>query len=473
MKHAIGDVVHKGDLIGVVSSNPDDYGSAPHLHFGVRPGGYQSGVDSRTQKWFYPGYTAIYRNGIRQCDIDPVSDRTDPIHAEIIGEWARPSDFLNAHLQPPISFTPSFATKFDLQTGVEPLGLVVADLDGDQKPDIAVTIYNHGNGDHLTIFRNTGTQGQLAFDPLPTDVSTGGGPEGIAAGDLDMDGKVDLVTANAGSGNITVLHNVSTKGFMDFEPVPLGLSFPATPHRVMIADFDNDGLPDIIVTSNGGRTVSVYHHASDPHTIAFDYRMDFGTGDFLNELAVADLDGDMKPEILLPLQDINQVAVFQNVSTPGSVQASALPSLTTGSGPAGIAVADLNQDQKKDVVVTETGGIAVFQNNTSSQGGPFLLMRSDFSTGTNPNAVAIGDLLKNGLPDVVVANQSVNTLTILHNTTSGSAIALTPLQPTLATGLNPINVILGDVDGDNWPDIIVANHDGNTVSVFLNTSGNH
>jgi surface antigen len=352
--------------------------------------------------------------------------------------------------------SPTFAAKFDLQTGAEPLGLVVADLDGDHKMDIAVTIYNNGNGDHLTIFRNTGSLGHLQFDPLTTDVPTGRGPEGLAAGDLDNDGKLDLVVANPGDSTITVLHNVSTQGLMDFEPVSPALQSPPTPHRVEIADFDGDGLPDIIVTSNNGRMVSVFHHGSDPKTISFDRRTDFGTSDPLNELAIADLDGDMKPEILVPLQNSGQLGLFQNISTPGNVQATALPSLMTGATPAGIAVADLNGDKKLDVVVTEAGGLAVFQNDTTSQGGPFLLARSDVLTGTNPQAIAIGDLANDGLPDVVAVNSSANTLTILQNTSAGNAIALTPLQPPLATGMNPINVVLGDVDGDALPDIVVA-----------------
>jgi hypothetical protein len=366
--------------------------------------------------------------------------------------------------------TPTFAPKFDLPTGTEPLGLSIADFDGDGKNDIAVTVYNNGNGDHLTIFRNSGsTPGNLNFD-VPVDVPTGRGPEGVIAGDLDNDGKVDLVTANPGDSTVTVLRNHSTKGFIDFEPVLLSLPAPPTPHRVVIADFDGDGRPDLIFTSNNGRIVSVFHHASDPNTIAFDYRMDFGTGDFLNELAVVDLDHDMRPEILVPLQDTGELMAFQNLSTSGNVQASALPPFPTGSMPKGIAAGDLNNDQLPDVLVTETGGVGIFQNHSSQ--GVFNLSRTDITTGTNPQAVAIGDLDRDGFLDAVVTNPSGNTLTVLHNTTQavGAAIGLTALQTPLETGMNPINLVLGDLDGDGWLDIVVANHDAGTISVILNTT---
>jgi hypothetical protein len=364
---------------------------------------------------------------------------------------------------------PTFAPKYDLTTGTEPLGLVVADLDGDHRNDIAVTIYNNGAGDHLTIFRNTGTNGQLQFDSV--DVPTGRGPEGLAVGDLDNDGKVDLVSVNPGDSSISVLRNLSTQGILDFEPVPFSLSSPPTPHQVVITDFDGDGKPDIIMTSNIGRIVSVFHHASDPNTIAFDYRRDFPTEGFLNLLAVADLDRDMRPDILVPIEDTSHLSILQNISSPGNVQASALPLLATGTSPKGIAVGDLNNDQLPDVVVSANGGLGIFTNGSSQ--GVFSLPRTDVAMGTTPEAATIGDLDKDGFSDVVVANPSESTLTLFHNTTGtpGAAISLTDLQTPLAIGLAPINIVLGDVDGDGWLDIVVANHMTGSVSIFLNTTG--
>src|SRR5262249_28037981 len=143
----------------------------------------------------------------------------------------------------------------------------------------------------------------------------------------------------------------STPGSINFATVGPPLSFLPTPHRVVIADFDGDGKPDIIVTSNNGRFVSVFHHGSDPNTISFDYRMDFGAEGFLNELAVADIDGDAKPDILIPVEDTSHLTIFQNTSSPGSVHASALSPFATGTSPNGVAVGDLNNDHVPDVVV--------------------------------------------------------------------------------------------------------------------------
>jgi len=364
---------------------------------------------------------------------------------------------------------PTFASRVDLTTGAEPLGLGVADFDGDGKKDIAVTIYNNGAGNHLTIFRNTGTSGHLQFDSV--DVPTGTGPEGLAVGDLDNDGKVDIVTMNPGNSSISVLRNLSTPGFIDFQSVSLSLSSPPTPHQVVIADFDSDGKPDLIVTSNNGRIVSVFHHASDPNTIAFDSRTDFPTEGYLNLLTTADLDRGGRPDILVPIGDTGHLTLFQNTSSPGNVQASTLPLLATGTSPKGIAAGDLNNDQLPDVVVTVNGGLGIFTNGSSP--GVFNLPRTDVTMGTNPESAAIGDLDRDGLQDVVVADPNNNALILFHNTTAsaGAAINLTPLQTSLSTGLTPINVVLGDVDGDGWLDLVVANHMAGTISIFLNTTG--
>lgn len=367
--------------------------------------------------------------------------------------------------------SPTFAPKLDKLVGPQPLGLVAADFDGDQRTDIAVTIYNGGNGDHLSILHNVGTVGNPNFD-LPIDVMTGRGPEGVAAGDLNNDGKMDLVTANAASLNVSVLRNFSTQGFVDFQPVLPALSMIGTPHRVVVTDFDSDGKPDLIVTSNNGRLVSVFHHASDPNAIAFDYRRDYGVDDYLHDLAVADIDRDTRPEILIPRSTSGLLTIFQNNSTPGNVQAAALTPLQAGTSPiGGVAVADLNNDPNHalDFVVAAIGGLGVFQNGSSP--GVFNLSRTDVLTGTSPDAVAIGDLDNDGLVDVVAANPNDDTISVLQNRSAGGPIVLSPLDKKPQTGATPLGLALGDVDGDGWLDIVVANHQGSSISVFLNTTG--
>ncbi|HVT56773.1 MAG TPA: FG-GAP-like repeat-containing protein [Thermoanaerobaculia bacterium] len=377
---------------------------------------------------------------------------------------------VNGYFAPtPPSATPvTFAPRLDITVGNEPLGLAIADFDGDGKADVAVGLYDNGIGNKVRILRNIGSPGNLQFD-TPFDLTTGSGPERMAAGDLDNDGKPDLVVANPGNSTITIFRNVSTPGSLAFATVQT-LFFP-TPHQVVIADFDGDGKPDLIVTSNSGRLVSVFHHAADPSTIAFDSRTDFSLESYPNQLAVADIDGDGKPDILVPMQNTSNLWIYRNTSSPGTVGAQTVSPFATGTSPEGIAVGDLNADGKIDILVPSvaTSSLGVFTNG-SSPGGPFSVTRKDWPTGAGPGAVAVGDLNRDALPDIVVANGGANTITIFRNTSSSGVIDLTA-QPDLATPSGPINIVLGDLDGDGLPDIVVANHNSQNISIFLNTTG--
>ena len=85
-----GDVT-KGQTIGYVTGVAADYGSGPHLHLGIRKGAYRTGTDARTEKWFYPGYSSIFSDGVRD------KNEANPLHATIASEWeSDPKAFIEA-----------------------------------------------------------------------------------------------------------------------------------------------------------------------------------------------------------------------------------------------------------------------------------------------------------------------------------------------------------------------------------------
>ncbi len=86
----------------------------------------------------------------------------------------------------------SFATKVDFTTGLFPISVAIGDVDGDGKPDIVVTNYSSGS---ISVFRNTGTIGSVSY-AAKVDFMTGSGPHSVAIGDIDGDGKFDLAVAN-------------------------------------------------------------------------------------------------------------------------------------------------------------------------------------------------------------------------------------------------------------------------------------
>jgi murein DD-endopeptidase MepM/ murein hydrolase activator NlpD len=110
-----GDFVKKGQIIRYISDIPGTYGSATHLHIGIRKGAFKKGCDPRTNVWFYPGYTTIFKQQSKDPLCRPTPsiiehvkyDEKNPIHNEILKEWIKPSDFLQSRLSGTSTFPPT------------------------------------------------------------------------------------------------------------------------------------------------------------------------------------------------------------------------------------------------------------------------------------------------------------------------------------------------------------------------------
>ncbi|MEJ1238177.1 FG-GAP-like repeat-containing protein [Chryseolinea sp. T2] len=121
--------------------------------------------------------------------------------------------------------------------------LRIADLDGDQKSDIAYTKLNNAE---VGLFLNQSTPGSLSFSAAPA-VSTDATPWGLDFGDLDGDGKPEIVAASATKKSITVLKNNSTAGSLNFTRFIKGTTY--INRHIGICDLDGDGKPDVAFTS--------------------------------------------------------------------------------------------------------------------------------------------------------------------------------------------------------------------------------
>ncbi len=146
----------------------------------------------------------------------------------------------------------SFDTKIDYTTAGQPSGIFAADLDDDNKPDIAVAAYSTGV---VSVLKNTSVAGLVSF-ANKADYETGGGPFSISVCDFNGDGKADIATSNYFDQTVSVLKNTSNNGLISLSP-KIDFIVGSNPRGITTGDIDNDGKTDIITANSGDNTISV------------------------------------------------------------------------------------------------------------------------------------------------------------------------------------------------------------------------
>ena len=257
------------------------------------------------------------------------------------------------------------ARNFD--AGPNPAFAAAGDFNGDGTPDLAVTNYSShtisvllGNGDGT--FRTA-----QSFEAGPN-------PQGMAVGDLNFDGALDLAIAtNAGSNAVSVLLGNGDGTFQ----APLTFDVGEThPTYVAVGDFSGGGGLDLAVATYGcfgytpcpavSQTVSVLY-ANGDGTFNPPLMLDAGSGP--NSVAVGDLNGDGTLDLAVAdfgpgTQRATTVSVLLGV---GDGTFEPAQQFDAGVSPAYVAVGDLNGDGRLDLVVTnfDAGTVSVLLNTTA------------------------------------------------------------------------------------------------------------
>jgi len=369
------------------------------------------------------------------------------------------------------TFTPnkgSIATsdidaKVDFTTGSNPYSVAIGDIDGDGKPDLAIANYNSST---VSVLRNTGSSGSIGF-ATKVDFTTGSSPYSVAIGDIDGDGKPDLAVANYDSNTVSVLRNTGSSGSIGFA-TKVDFTTGSAPFSVAIGDIDGDGKPDLAVANYSSNTVSVLRNTGNSGSIGFATKVDFTTGSGPQSVAIGDIDRDGKPDLAIANTSIHTVSVLRNTGSSGSIGFATKVDFTTGSNPSSIAIGDIDGDGKPDLAVTNYNSTTVsVLRNTGSSGSIGFATKVDLTTGTLPFSVAIGDIDGDGKPDLAVANYGSTTVSVLRNTGSSGSIGFAT-KVDFTTGSSPYYVAIGDIDGDGKPDLAVGNFGSNTASVLRN-----
>src|SRR6202035_49700 len=250
------------------------------------------------------------------------------------------------------------------------------------------------------------------------DVLTGIYPHSVVAADFNGDGKPDLFVAKGSSDKVTVLTNTSSNGTISFAAAT---EFPGMPNDMegsAVGDLDGDGKPDVVVVNGvGDSTVSVFRNTSSGAVISFAAKIDFRTDYGPYTVAIGDLDGDGKPDLAIANNGSNYITLYKNTSTPGSILFSKRAVLIVGTNPYGIATGDLDKDGKAELVVsTEGSNSALWVIKNTSVPDTFSFMSPvSYSGLAGAFTLAIGDLDGDGNPDIAATGGYPSAILVLRN----------------------------------------------------------
>ncbi len=255
-------------------------------------------------------------------------------------------------------------------TASGPYAVAIGDLDGDGKPDLAIA--NTGSS-YVTIYKNTSTPGSISFSNM-TNLLVPTNPYGIAIADLDKDGKAELVVSTEGSNSsLYVIKNNSTPGSFSFGS-PVSYAGLAGAFTLAIGDLDGDGNPDIAATGGYPSGVLILRNISTTGNLSFDQPKSFEAGNYTVDVSIRDLDGDSKPELIAVNRFGNSVSVLKNRSTIGHIDFETHVDYPVGDAPLIAAIADLDGDGRPDIITANSSSdkISILKNMIGDSVAPVI-----------------------------------------------------------------------------------------------------
>jgi Tol biopolymer transport system component len=339
-------------------------------------------------------------------------------------------------------------------TGADPYSAALGDLNGDGSLDLVVPTKGAGSVSVLT------NRGNGTFVP-ERRYRTGSGPSSVALGDLDGDDGLDIVTANGGASAVSVLLNDGDGTFQSKTDYQVGID--SDPNSVALGELNGDGKLDVVTANFADGTVSALLNTGGGK-LKGQMQIVYSTEGLIS-VAVNDLNGDGKADLVLT-GPINKIFVLLNDGAgafPDKIE------YETGDSPV-VATGDFDGDRKPDLAIsTEDSRVSVLLNRGDGSfrpGGDYATGRGARSETMCERCVAIGDVNGDGKPDLVTANQGADTVSVLVNRGHRRFRAKRDYR----TGTAPRSIAIGDLNGDGKPDLVSATA-GSTVAVLANTTG--
>jgi gliding motility-associated-like protein len=367
--------------------------------------------------------------------------------------------------------------------------LCSCDLDTDGKPDVAATRFDKST--NLLVMKNGSVPGALSFTSQNVNASVF--TEEITCGDLNGDGKPELVASRSGGSSggqrnaVFILPNTSSAGTISFGTA-IGRYFTSglegVARFVTIRDLNLDGKPEIIVSNSFSNNLYIFVNESTNGTLNIKEAPVVVTVPGISSsygIEIQDLDGDRRPEIVFNQFQLGGLYIAKNLS--GSEIAFAQPQALTGVGFNGaynkLVAADFNLDGQMDFASSDwtSSKIWVWINKTNGASTFSFTSMPLLDADVKPDGMDVGDIDGDKDIDIVVASRGSNFINVFVNTIDMDADPVVPLgfstKKQISAGKNQRNIILADLDGDSKPEVgVVASNVSNQHSLDIYRNAN-
>ncbi len=339
-------------------------------------------------------------------------------------------------------------TQITLGVGIQPVCVSLGDVNNDGKNDIVTA--NQGDDTISILLWNSNSSNWES--QIPKDV--GNSPESVYIGDANNNGQNEIVASSL-DNTVSIFEWNDTIEDWDKTIKIVG----DDPESVIIEDANNDGFNDIVTANMGEFDVSIIlwnniteewddHIRRDVGYLPYSVFVGDANNDGYNDIVTANFGIDNNIAILLWNESLND---WDEKITK-----------VAGSSPYSVFIEDANNDGQNDIISSSLEGeVFIFCWNTTSHNWDQSINRT---VGSSPRNLFVGDANNDGYNDIATANFfDHSTSILLWNETSDEWDS----EFSLLVGRQPHFVLIGDANDDGSNDIITVNYEDNNVSILL------
>ncbi len=350
------------------------------------------------------------------------------------------------------------------QAGNGPESIKIADLNHDRYPDLIVANIKSNN---LSVLLNDGAGNFSEADGSP--FFAGNVPQDISVGDFNNDKDLDLALANHEVDYITILEGDGKGRFKPKSGSPFSVQSKPHVHGIASGDFNTDGLLDLVLDSWEDDKMEILF--GDPKKGFITPGSLFIVGPIMTipRFLVRDINYDQKPDIAISSQGGKSVNIMLGDGSGDFTPAPYSPISVAGHVYA-LAMNDINKDDLIDLLIPHTSG----HDSTAIDGLTILMGNEDggFKAGTDtysfhgrfPVNIGVGDVNADTWQDIVLLNQKDHSITILLGSKQGLSEAT---YSPVSVGRQPFGMDVDDLNQDGRADVVVSSTVDNEFLILL------